>query len=144
MAASRMKNSRFAGELLVAAELARLGLVVSLHNAFGVSTPGFDLTASTQEGEAVAIQVKALKRPNAFLIDPKKILPKVGYVFVLVGEAGTMPVFHCARGAQILEREVDLFGKWGRNYANAHGRGIRSRALPVEWLNAWENFGFTR
>jgi len=80
-----MKSSRFAGELLVAAELTRLGLNVSLHNAMGFSTPAFDMTATTDNGDSVPIQVKALKGPNAFLIDPERIKAKVAYVFVVVG-----------------------------------------------------------
>jgi hypothetical protein len=142
MPASKMKNSRYAGELLVAAELARLGLVVSLHNSFGVNTPSFDLMASTNEGDRnVPIQVKALKSPNAFLIDPEQIKAQAAYVFVLVGEAGTLPSFHVAKGAQILDREDELFGKWGSKYEKKHGRGINWKKLPIEWENNWNNLG---
>jgi hypothetical protein len=136
-----MTNSRFAGELLVAAELCRLGLTVALHNTFGVNTPAFDMVVHDAAGASRPIQVKSLKAPNAFLIDPEAIRAEAGYVFVVVGEAGTLPSFHVARGAQILAQEEFLFGKWGRTYAKKHGRGIPSTRLPKAWLNGWHHLG---
>ena len=138
---SKMKSSRFAGELLAAAELTRLGLSVALHNSMGFSTPTFDMTAATEEGASVTIQVKALKAPNAFIIDPERIKEQVAYVFVMVGEAGTLPSFHIALGSQILEREKELFGKWGRTYLPAHGRGLQWKKLPPDWHANWDNLG---
>ncbi len=139
---SKMKTARYAGELLVAAELARLGFVVSIHNTFGVNTPGFDLSAATEDGDrTVQIQVKALKGPNAFLINPEKIKKDAGYVFVVVGEAGTLPAFYVAMGHQVLAIEKVLFGKWGRNYPKAHGRGFRPNAAPAECRDGWGNLG---
>jgi hypothetical protein len=136
-----MKNSRFAGELLVAAELTRLGLSVALHNAMGFSTPAFDMMAANDKGESVTVQVKALKGPNAFLIDPERIKKKVAYVFVVVGEAGTLPTFHVVRGEELLVREKELFGKWGRDYLPVHGRGLGSKKLPIAWRGNWNNLG---
>jgi hypothetical protein len=142
MAASKMKNSRYAGELLVAAELARLGLGVSLHNSLGVHAPDFDMLAYTSDGKHhVSVQVKALKAKNAFLIDPDRIKEHAAYVFVLVGEAGTLPSFHVAKGSQIKEREGELFGKWGSKYEKKHGRGIAWNKLPEAWRNGWHNLG---
>jgi hypothetical protein len=136
-----MKNSRFAGELLVAAELTRLGLSVALHNTFGTNTPGFDMVVGNSDGDSVQVQVKALKGPNAFLIDPENIKPKVVYVLVIVGEAGTLPKFFVALGSEFLKREKELFGKWGRDYPNKHGRGIQSSRLPAAWVNGWNGMG---
>ena len=144
MTKSKMKNSPFAGELLTAAELTRLGLSVALMNTMGVSTPGFDMMAANKAGRSVSIQVKALKNPNAFLIDPERIKPGVVYVFVVVNEAGALPEFHVATGRQIREREDELFGKYGRTYDKPHGRGIRSNKLPKEWRGKWDNLGLGR
>ena len=141
MAKSKMKNSRFAGELLVAAELTRLGLSVALHNTFGTNTQDFDLSVANADGDSIQVQVKALKGPNAFLIDPENIKAKVAYVFVIVGEAGTLPKFFVARGAELLRREKELFGKWGREYPKNHGRGFQSSRMPPEWINGWNAMG---
>src|SRR4051812_47801906 len=99
------------------------------------------MVAGTVDGNKfVPVQVKALKSANPFLISPVDIKLEVVYVFVVVGEAGTLPSFHVAKGSQILEREQELFGKWGRTYAK-HGKGIASRRLPEEWRNNWNNLG---
>jgi hypothetical protein len=136
-----MSNSRFAGELLVAAELTRLGLFVSLNNSFGTNTPKFDLHASNAEGKSVTIQVKALKADNSFIIDPEKVEPRIIYVFVVVGEANTMPKFWVISGGELLKVEKELFGKWGRTYPKKHGRGFQSKRIPSDWCNAWSNLG---
>jgi hypothetical protein len=141
MPKSKMKNSRFAGELLVAAELTRLGLSVAMHNTFGTNTQDFDLSVANADGDSVQVQVKSLKGPNAFLIDPENIKAKVVYVFVIVGEPGTLPKFFVARGEELLRREKELFGKWGREYPKKHGRGVQSSRMPKECLNAWNAMG---
>lgn len=64
-------NSRFAGEMLVAAELSRLGYEVMLGNIGSHNTKLFDMIAACPlSGKALSISVKSLKADNAFLLDP--------------------------------------------------------------------------
>jgi hypothetical protein len=131
------KNSRFAGEMLVAAELARLGYEVMLGNVGSHNTKSFDMTAvCPATGHATSISVKSLKSANAFLIDPEALLPNATYVFVITGSAGQQPKFHVISGADLLTNESHLFGKYGRTYKTKHGRGIGYKAL-APYLNNW-------
>jgi hypothetical protein len=123
--------------MLVAAELARLGYEVLLGNVGSHNTKGIDMTASCPlTGHAASISVKSLKGPNAFLIDPKKILSKAVYVFVITGIAGQLPQFFVIRGADLLKEEDRYFGKWGRRYEPKHGRGIVHKMLHAH-ANDW-------
>ena len=71
------RNSRFAGEMLVAAELSRRGFEVMLGNVGSHNTKSFDMTAVCPvTGFATSISVKSLKSPNVVLIDPEDILPE--------------------------------------------------------------------
>ena len=131
------RNSRFAGEMLVAAELSRLGFEVMLGNIGSHNTKAFDMTAvCPNSGRATSISVKALKSSNAFLIDPESILPNSIYVFVITGPAGEQPKFHVIAGRALLAAEDRFFGKYGRTYKTKHGRGIGHKAL-VPYLNKW-------
>jgi hypothetical protein len=124
------RNSRFAGEMLVAAELSRLGYEVMLGNVGRHNTKRFDMTAACPEtGHSATISVKALKARNVFLIDPEDVLPEVVYVFVITGPAGAQPLFHLIRGAELLAEEERFFGKYGRAYKTKHGRGIGYKDL---------------
>jgi hypothetical protein len=135
------KNSRFAGEMLVAAELSRLGYEVMLGNVGSHNTKSFDMTAVCPEtGHATSISVKSLKGPNAFLIDPTRILPEATYVFVITGKAGQQPRFFVVRGSELLAGEKRFFGNYGREYhgknGSTHGRGIAYTALK-SYLDNW-------
>lgn len=116
--------------MLVAAELARLGYEVMLGNIGSHNTKAFDMTAVCPvSGAAVSISVKSLKKENAFLIDPESILPGAVYVFVITGAAGAIAQFLVVRGTELLESEVQFFGKYGRSYPTKHGRGIGYKKL---------------
>jgi len=131
------KNSRFAGEMLVAAELARLGYEVMLGNVGSHNTKAFDMTAVCPDsGNAASISVKALKKQNAFLIDPEHVLPNATYVFVITGAAGEAAQFFVIRGAELLDKESELFGKYGRSYPTKHGRGIGHKKL-LPYKDKW-------
>jgi hypothetical protein len=137
MAQRTYKNSRFAGEMLVAAELSRLGYEITLGNVGSHNTRSFDMTATCPAtGHAVSISVKSLKGPNSFLIDPDKVLPEAVYVFVITGAAGQQPKFYVIKGTNLLAKEKQLFGKWGRTYTPKHGRGIGHKAL-LPYLDNW-------
>ena len=138
MAKRTYKNSRFAGEMLVAAELARLGYEVTLGNVGSHNTRAFDLMAGDSvTGRTVGISVKSLKSRNAFLIDPEIVRPDIVYVFVITGPAGMQPTFYVLKGSTLLAEEKRLFGKWGRSYQKA-GRGIPAGSGLEEFKDNWE------
>lgn len=85
----KYKNSSFAGEMLVAAELSRLGFEVLLSNIGTKKTIGVDLAAvNTDSGTTTSISVKSLKKNNSFLIDLERIWKDTVYVFVITNNAG--------------------------------------------------------
>jgi hypothetical protein len=123
-------NSRFAGEMLVAAELSRLGYEVLLGNVGSHNTKAFDLAAVCPvTGRSASVSVKSLKSPNPFMVDPERLLADSVYVFVITGPAGAQPQFHVVRGADLLADEERFFGKYGRRYFPEHGRGIGHKTL---------------
>ncbi len=131
------RNSGFAGEMLVAAELSRLGYEVLLGNVGSKRTVGVDMAAvDPMTGRSTAISVKSLKTRNGFLIDPECVRAEYVYVFVITNAAGEQPEFFVARGAALLAKEDRLWGKWGREYHPRHGRGVRPAKL-TPWRNAW-------
>lgn len=134
----KYKNSGFAGEMLVAAELSRLGYEVLLGNVGTKKTIGIDLAAVIPEsGKTISISVKSLKKKNAFLIDPDIIRKDSIYVFVITNYAGEKPEFFVLRGVTLLSNETDIWGKWGRDYLPKHGRGIYVKKLE-QWREKWE------
>lgn len=137
--AREYSNSRFAGEMLVAAELARLGYQVLLGNIGSHNTTGADMSAHCPiSGRSISISVKSLKSPNAFILDPEKVLPETVYVFVMTGPAGALPRFHVVRGSELLAREEELFGKWGRGYRPKSARGIEYKGLAA-YVDRWDS-----
>jgi len=132
------KNSGFAGEMLVAAELSRLGYEVLLGNVGTKRTVGVDLAAVVPDsGKTISVSVKSLKKNNAFLIDPDLVRKDSIYVFVVTNNAGEKPEFFVLRGETLLSYEKDLWGKWGRDYKSKHGRGIYVSKLE-RWREKWE------
>jgi len=134
---SKYKNSGFAGEMLVAAELSRLGYEVLLGNIGTKKTIGVDLAAvNPDSGKTISISVKSLKKKNAFIIDPEKVRGDSVYVFVITNHVGELPDFFVVKGKTLLSKHQDVWGKWGRTYKPAHGRGIYSNKLE-EWRDNW-------
>lgn len=133
------KNSGFAGEMLVAAELSRLGYEVLLGNVGTKKTIGIDLAAVNPEtGKTLSISVKSLKSINDFIIDPEKVCPDSIYVFVITNSVGEKPEFFVARGSILLAQEEHLWGKWGRSYHPAGRRSITAKKLE-SWRGKWED-----
>ncbi|MHC1707426.1 MAG: hypothetical protein AB9842_07880 [Bacteroidales bacterium] len=131
------RNSGFAGEMLVAAELSRLGYEVLLGNVGTKKTVGVDLAAVNPEtGKTISISVKSLKKINPFIIDPEKVHEDSVYVFVITNSAGEKPEFFIIKGSLLLSNELVLWGKWGRNYTPKHGRGIIGKNLNP-WRDNW-------
>ena len=137
MAKRIYKNSRFAGEMLVAAELARLGYEVTLGNVGSHKTRGLDLMAWDPIADrAVAISVKSLKNWNSFFLDPEALHPDMVYVLVITGPSGAQPTFFVLKGSTLLADEERFFGKWGRSYPKA-GRGIAPKRLE-DFKDNWK------
>lgn len=131
------KNSGFAGEMLVAAELSRLGFQVMLGNVGAHKTERYDLAAACPVTDnIVGVSVKSLKAPNVFLIDPERLMPETVYVFVITGKAGALPKFFVVRGQELLADERRFWGKWGREYKFASRRGIGHGVLST-YENNW-------
>ena len=81
--------SGLAGEFFVAAELLKRDIQTSV--TFG-NAKAIDLLAHNAEtGESFAVQVKALRTNNYFLLDPAKVVPTQVYVFVLLGKPWDSP-----------------------------------------------------
>jgi hypothetical protein len=134
----KYNNSGFAGEMLVAAELSRLGYEVLLGNVGTKKTIGVDMAAVVPEsGKTVSISIKSLKKKNAFLIDPEKVRKDSVYVFVITNNAGEKPDFFVLNGVTLLSNEKNFWGKWGRDYLPKHGRGIYVNKLE-KWRERWE------
>lgn len=132
------RNSGFAGEMLVAAELSRLGYEVLLGNVGTKRTVGVDLAAVDPEtGKNTAISVKSVKKRNNFLLDPERVRREAAYVFVVTNAAGQLPEFFVARGATLLADEKGVWDKWGRTYKHRHGRGTTPSRLS-KWRNNWD------
>jgi hypothetical protein len=135
------RNSGFAGEMLAAAELARLGYEVLLGNVGSHRTTGVDLAAVDPDtGTTTAVSVKSLKSENSFLIDPVRVRHDAVYVFVVTHAAGHLPTFYVVRGATLLDNEERVWGNYGREYEPAGMRAVYPSAL-AEWQNNWSAIG---
>lgn len=134
----KYRNSGFAGEMLVAAELSRLGYEVLLGNIGTKKTIGVDLAAVMPEsGKTISVSVKSIKGKNVFLIDPEMVRNDSVYVFVITNQAGVKPEFFVIRGRTLLSEERDIWGKWGRDYLPKHARGVYINKLEP-WREKWE------
>ncbi|MBI2900541.1 MAG: hypothetical protein HYY17_10165 [Planctomycetes bacterium] len=132
------KNSGFAGEMLVAAELSRLGYEVLLGNVGTKRTVGVDLAAvDPVTGRTVSVSVKSVREPGAFRIDPEHVCPRAVYVFVITHEAGQSPEFFVVRGEWLLDNDKEMWGKWGKAYEHPTRRGVRPKRLEM-WRNKWD------
>lgn len=98
--------SGLAGEFFVAAELLKRGIQTSV--SFG-NAKAIDLFAHNERtGQRFTIQVKSLRRPNYFLIDPEKVHADHTYVFVLLNEPGKPVQYFILRGHDLLDRTQDF------------------------------------
>src|SRR6266511_3591220 len=104
------RTSGFAGEMLVAAELSRLGYEVVLGNVGSKRTVGVDLAAvDPVSGRTVSISVKSIKAPNSFIVDPEEIRLESIYTFIITNAAGELPRFFVMRGSDLLANEQEIW-----------------------------------
>ena len=132
----KYKNSGFAGEMLVAAELSRLGYQVMLGNVGSYKTRSCDMTAYCPiKHRAVGISVKSVKTRTNFTLSSKSIHRKPVYVFVVTGPAKHQPEFHVIRGAKLLANKRRFFRKWGR----PKKKKAQRQGIPFKFLRPYRD-----
>lgn len=125
--------SALAGELFVAAELLKRDIQTSV--TFG-NAKAIDLLAYNPKLDyTFPVQVKALRKPNYFLIKRDRVHTAHIYVFVLLNKPGE-PVRYFIVPGSVLANEADRFGK---DFAHATMPGIHPKRL-TEFENAWHHF----
>lgn len=98
-----------AGELFVAAELLKRGLQTSI--TFG-NAKAIDLLAYNPDtGRNFNVQVKAIRKKNAFPISHDKIVSSHTYVFVVLN-GPSEPVQYFVVPGSVLANEPERFTKW--------------------------------
>lgn len=122
-----------AGELFVAAELLKRGLQTSV--TFG-NAKAIDLLAYNPETEkSFTVQVKSVRKRNAFPISQDRVKANHTYVFVILNKPGVAVQYFVVPGSA-LANEPELFTKW---FTDPKFPGIPPAALePFE--NAWQVF----
>ena len=109
------QKSGLAGELFVAAELLKRGYQVSV--TFG-NAKSIDLFAYNEKKEKTFnIQVKTLRKSNAYILNITNVNKAHIYVFVLLNDIGKEVEYYIISGKTIIKKEYDLFGpKGGSSY----------------------------
>lgn len=129
------QKSGLAGEFFVAAELLKREwqVAVTIGNAKAV-----DLFAQQDvDSPAIAIQVRTIREPRAFIIQSSDVNPCQVWVFVILG-ANDKPVrYFILSGQQLIDKRFEL---WGPEGGTLKFDGIPfKRLLPYE--NQWRVFG---
>jgi hypothetical protein len=122
-----------AGELFVAAELLKRGLQTSV--TFG-NAKAIDLLAYNPEAEkAFTVQVKSVRKRNAFPISHERVEANHIYVFVILNKPGVAVQYFVVPGS-LLAKEPERFTKW---FTDPKFPGIPP-AAPEPFENAWQVF----
>lgn len=122
-----------AGELFVAAELLKRGLQTSV--TFG-NAKQIDLLAYNPKTEkSFTVQVKAVRKRNAFPISHASVHAKHIYVFVILNKPEVAVQYFIVPGA-LLANEPKTFTKW---FTDPKFPGIPPAAL-LPYENAWVLF----
>lgn len=124
-----------AGELFVAAELLKRGFQTSitLGNAKAVDL----LAIHPTSGRRITVQVKAVRRKNAWPISHKAVFAEHVYVFVILNAPG-QPVEYFVVPGEKLANEPELFSKW---FIDPKFPGIEPKTLKNQgFSDAWEYF----
>lgn len=122
-----------AGELFVAAELLKRGLQTSV--TFG-NAKAIDLLAYNPTTERTfTVQVKSVRKRNAFPISHERVEAHHIYIFVILNKPGIAVQYFVVPGT-LLKHEPDRFTKW---FKDPKFPGIPPAALE-EFENAWKCF----
>ncbi|HEU4485636.1 MAG TPA: hypothetical protein VFR96_09130 [Povalibacter sp.] len=128
--------SGLAGELFVAAELLKRGLQTSITigNAKGVDLLAYHPETKT----SFAVQVKALRNRNYFLLSHKKVEPSHIYAFVLLNKPDQPVQYFIVPGSD-LHSKPERFSKW---FIDPKMPGVHPKLLgELGYENAWHVFG---
>lgn len=122
-----------AGELFVAAELLKRGLQTSV--TFG-NAKSIDLLAYNPETKKTfTVQVKAVRKRNAFPISHARVEKNHIYVFVILNKPNVHVSYFLVSGS-VLVNEPERFTKW---FTDPKFPGIPPAALEP-FKNKWEIF----
>ncbi|MBA3356730.1 MAG: hypothetical protein H0U18_12505 [Pyrinomonadaceae bacterium] len=125
--------SALAGEFFVAAELLKRGLQTSV--TFG-NAKAIDLLAHNPAiDHTFAVQVKALRKTNYFLISQDRVKAGHIYVFVLLNKPGEAVRYFIVPGS-VLASEA---GRFGKDFEHPTLPGIHPKRLQ-EFAEAWHYF----
>ena len=117
-----------AGELFVAAELLKRGLQTSVTFS---NAKAIDLLAFNPATEKTfSVQVKAVRKPNAFPIDHARVSALHVYVFVVLNRADERVQYYVVPGSTLFH-EPDRFSKWFRD--------PKFPGISVKYLREFEN-----
>lgn len=120
-------NTHIAGEMFVAAELAKRGFQVSLTMG---NAKAVDLFAEL-DGKAICIQVKAIARKQSVgwpLPRKEKIIDGVIYVCVILNAIGEPPSYYVLPPSEVRER-----GRWYETRAILDLSRIRNGDFKDAW-----------
>ncbi|GAA0263834.1 hypothetical protein LNAOJCKE_2250 [Methylorubrum aminovorans] len=127
-ARSNAGNTHMAGEMFVAAELAKRGYSVSLTMG---NAKAVDLFAE-RNGRAICVQVKAIahKRNVGWPLpfDKSKIIDRVLYVCVVLNEIGVAPTYYVLPPNEVRER-----GRWYETRATLDIGRLRGGGFEGAW-----------
>ena len=114
--------SGLAGELFVAAELLTRDIQasVTLGNAKSIDLLAHNIATNKQ----FAVQVKALRKTNWFLISKKSIKAEQIYVFVLLNAPGVAPEYFIVEGENLVSEEC-----FQKGLADPSMPGVRPKEL---------------
>lgn len=124
-----------AGELFVAAELLKRGLQTSV--TFG-NAKAIDLLAyNPTTKKKFTIQVKSVRKRNAFPISYGRVEADHVYIFVILNKPGIAVQYFIVQG-DVLVNQPERFTKW---FIDPKFPGIPPAALEVdEFKDAWNVF----
>lgn len=127
-ARSNAGNTHIAGEMFVAAELAKRGYSVSLTMG---NAKAVDLFAE-RNGRAICVQVKALAHKRnvgwPLPLDKAKIIDRVLYVCVILNEIGVAPTYYILPPNEVRER-----GRWYETRAILDIGRLRDSGFEGAW-----------
>jgi hypothetical protein len=124
-----------AGELFVAAELLKRGLqtFVTFGNAKSIDLLAYD----PESRKSYAVQVKALRSKNFFLLSHHKVEKTQIYVFVLLNKPG-QSVQYFVVPVEDLHNQPERFSKW---FLDPKMPGIHPNTLAeLGYEDAWHIF----
>ncbi len=124
-----------AGELFVAAELLKRGLQASI--TFGNAKSVDILAYNDDTKRGFTVQVKALRKPNFFIINHAKIKAQHIYVFALLNKPGQAVEYFIVPGS-VLAAEPERFTK---SFLDEKMPSIHSKTLKEQgFQDAWHVF----